>query len=59
MLHKMGVLFRCEECKRAVMEDEDDWETDCGQDLCGDCVRKQATEAFEKWFGKPKEQPHA
>lgn len=58
MLHKMGVLFHCEECRRAVLEDETDWDTD-GCDLCGDCAGEEVQRQLDDWFPKPKDKTNA
>ena len=49
MLHKLGILFLCERCGRAVGEDEIGWESDGGEDLCVECVDKWNKEQWAHW----------
>jgi transcription initiation factor IIE alpha subunit len=51
MLHKLGILFLCERCGAAVHEDDHGWETDSGEDLCGECNNRLANEEFRAVTG--------
>jgi len=51
MLHKLGILFHCEECGLPVHEDDCGWETDSGEDLCGECNNRLANEEFRAVTG--------
>ena len=49
MLHKLGILFLCEDCGAAVSENDWGWETDSGEDLCSACVAKWHKEQWAYW----------
>ena len=49
MLHKIGILFLCERCGRAVGEDEIGWESDGGEDICAECLMTQNQADYDHW----------